>query len=30
MAEQPQDSALFGVPFLLTDLFRRPAQITTR
>ena len=30
MAEQPQDSALFGVPFLLTALFRRPAQITTR
>jgi hypothetical protein len=25
MAEQPPHSPLFGVPFLLTALFRRPA-----
>jgi hypothetical protein len=30
MAEQPPDSPLFGVPFLLTALFRRLARITTR
>ena len=30
MAEQPPDSPPFGAPFLITALFRRPAQITTR
>lgn len=30
MAEQAPDPPLFGIPFLLTALFRRAPQITTR